>query len=92
MPQWYTHTPCINNAPQLTHVEGLDTVTQPAYVLSKLQERCPEGSTLFLATNEKDEHFFDLLKEHYTVYTYRYAPCGGVERVQWRIRENTIAR
>ncbi len=43
---------------------------EPEAILSKIQGFIPEGSKLYIMTNEKDRHYFDLLRKHYDVYQY----------------------
>ena len=64
----------VRRGDKLSQVEGLDEATQPAAIYKKIKGKCPPGKVLYLATNEKDPHFFDDLKQHWKVYTYR---CGG---------------
>ncbi len=62
----------VRRGDKLPQVEGLDEATQPAAIYEKIKGRCPPGKVLYLATNEKDPHFFDDLKKHWKVFTYRY--------------------
>ncbi len=61
----------VRRGDKLQEVEGLDEATQPAAIHESIKDRCTPGRTLYLATNEKDPHFFDDLKQHWTVVTYR---------------------
>ncbi|GJP79923.1 hypothetical protein CLOP_g10137 [Closterium sp. NIES-67] len=51
-----------------THWPHLDHDTRPEALLQKLPTLIPRGSTLYIATNERDLHFFDPLKAVYIVY------------------------
>lgn len=62
----------VRRGDKLTQVEGLDEATRPAAIYKKIKAKCPPGKILYLATNEKDPHFFDDLKQYWKVYTYRY--------------------
>ncbi|CAI5469114.1 unnamed protein product [Closterium sp. Yama58-4] len=47
----------------------LDHDTRPEALLQKLPSLVPPNSTLYIATNEADPHFFDPLKTAYTVHS-----------------------
>ena len=54
-------------------VEGfpeIDAATQPEAILSKIQGFIPGGCKLYIMTDERDRHYFDILRQHYRVYQY----------------------
>lgn len=62
----------VRRGDKLEEVEGLDEATQPGAIIEKIKPHCEPGRTLFLATNEKNEHFFDDLKQYWNLKTHRY--------------------
>ncbi len=45
-----------------------DTRVSAEEIYENTKDRIPEGSTLYIGTDEKDRSFFDPLKEHYKLY------------------------
>jgi len=50
--------------------ELLDYATQPGAIMDKVKDMFPEGSALYIMTDEWDRTFFDPLKDRYRVYRY----------------------
>ena len=49
---------------------NLDKDTKPERILETLRKHVPLDSILYIMTNEKDKHYFDLIRRHYTVVQY----------------------
>jgi len=50
--------------------ELLDHATQPGAILDKVKDIFPEGSALYIMTDEWDRTFFDPLRNRYRIYRY----------------------
>lgn len=72
----------VRRGDKLPIVPGLDEATRPANILEKIKTLCPPGSSLYLGTNEGKPGFFDPIKEHYKLYTFKcergVGDCCGI--------------
>ncbi len=50
---------------------GLDKATQPKKLKSYLDKNTNKNDNIYIMSNETKEGYFDLLKEHYKVFTYK---------------------
>ncbi len=62
----------VRRGDKLKEVEGLDAATQPDAIVASIKHLCKSGRALYIGSNEADASFFEPLKEHYTLFTYRY--------------------
>ncbi|CAI5510939.1 unnamed protein product [Closterium sp. Naga37s-1] len=69
----------------------LDRDTRPKALLQKLPERIPPGSTLYIATNERDTHFFDPLLAVYKLYKEEYFAQLWAEGSVWEREMRVVA-
>ncbi|CAI5458545.1 unnamed protein product [Closterium sp. Yama58-4] len=69
----------------------LDHDTRPKALLQKLPKRIPPGSTLYIATNERDPHFFDPLLAVYKLYKEEYFAEMWAQGSEWEREMRVVA-
>ncbi|CAI5999781.1 unnamed protein product [Closterium sp. NIES-65] len=69
----------------------LDHDTRPKALLQKLPQRIPPGSTLYIATNERDPYFFDPLLAVYKLYKEEYFAEMWAEGSVWEREMRVVA-
>lgn len=61
----------VRRGDKLHEVPGLDTATRPEAIAASIRHLCKPGRSLYIGSNEGTPGFFDPLKEHYNIFTYR---------------------